>query len=168
MAGDGSTDFDSRELRDALGTFATGVTVVTARAAGGAPVGLAVNSFSSVSLEPPLILWSIANGASLWEVFRDTDRFAVHVLGAHQEAVSNQFAGKAPDRFAGINTTPGLGDVPLLVDCVARFECRTENQYAGGDHTILVGLVERLWHVPGTPLIFFGGRYAQLAAAPAD
>lgn len=168
MTTDTADAFDSRDFRNALGTFATGVTVVTARAADGRPVGLAVNSFSSVSLEPPLILWSIAYSASLWEVFRAAERFAVHVLSADQAAVSDQFAGKAADRFAGIPVDAGLGDVPLLRDCMARFECRTEAQHSGGDHAILVGRVERYWYAPGPPLIFYGGRYAALADGPTD
>ncbi len=159
-------EFDTRQFRNALGTFATGVTVVTTRAPDGSPVGMAVNSFSSVSLDPPLILWSIAHAASLWQVFQAADWFAVHVLAADQAEVSNRFASSTDDRFAGVDLDAGLGDVPVLTDCVACFECRTEARHPGGDHAIVVGRVERFRYDNRAPLIFHGGRYAALAAEP--
>ena len=148
---------DSRAFRDALGLFATGITVVTTRAPDGEPVGLTVNSFNSVSLEPPLVLWSLSLGSPSEAPFRACSHYAVHVLAESQQALSSQFAGSRERRFAGLHTTAGLGGVPLIDGCLARFECRNDMQYAGGDHLIFVGRVERFERGAGHPLLYFGG-----------
>ncbi len=157
-----STPLDPRALRMAFGAFATGVTVVTTRASGEMDAGLTANSFSSVSLDPPMVLWSLAKTSSSIEAFRAASHFAVHVLSAAQEAISNRFAGKSGDRFAGLSLTRGPGDVPLLDGCSARFACRTVHQYEGGDHVIFVGEVLDMEHAGQPPLAFHGGRYAMV------
>lgn len=153
---------DARRLRNALGAFATGVTVVTTKGPDGKDVGRTANSFSSVSLSPPMVLWSLAKSSSSLAAFRDVDHFAVHVLSADQADLSARFAGKDPDKFAGLHVDRGLGNVPLLRDCTARFECRTVHRYDGGDHIIFVAEVGRHDHEPVPPLIFHGGRYGRL------
>lgn len=166
MVQSSSADFDVQEFRNALGMFATGVTVVTTQHPDGRPAGLAVNSFASVSLDPPLVLWSIAETSSLYRVFCEAEWFAVNVLTGAQEALSHIFAGKAADRFAGLDLREGLGGVPLLSDCAAHFECRTEARHPGGDHTILIGRAERFQYQSTAPLLFHAGRYARIAAQP--
>jgi 3-hydroxy-9,10-secoandrosta-1,3,5(10)-triene-9,17-dione monooxygenase reductase component len=151
---------DAAEFRKALGSFATGVTIVTTRAPDGQALGLTVNSFNSVSLAPPLVLWSLANNSRNLAAFQSTEHWAVHVLAAHQDALSGRFARAGEDKFAGIDCETGLGDVPLLPGCSARFECRTTFQYEGGDHTIFVGEVLRFDCGDAPPLVFHGGRYA--------
>lgn len=150
---------DARELRRALGRFATGVTVVTTRDAGGTPVGLTANSFSSVSLDPPLILWSLDNGAASLPVFRAAEWFAINVLGSHQQHLSNQFARTAADKFEGVEYEDGLGRSPVLIDSLACFECTVYDKVLAGDHTIFLGKVERLTHREGVPLLYSSGRY---------
>ncbi|WP_018412231.1 flavin reductase family protein [Methyloversatilis thermotolerans] len=155
---------DSRAFRDALGLFATGITVVTTRGADGEPVGLTVNSFNSVSLEPPLVLWSLSLGSSSAPPFRTASHYAIHVLSAAQVGLSKQFSGSREQRFKGLQTVEGLGGVPLLEGCLARFECRNDLQYAGGDHLIFVGRVERFERGAGEPLLYFGGAYRAIGA----
>lgn len=157
MSSDG---FDGRELRRALGSFATGVTIITTRAADGTPLGLTVNSFNAVSLNPPLVLWSLANNALSLPVFRATAHWAVHVLAADQETLSTRFARRGADKFTGVATEPGLGGVPLLPGCSARFQCKTAFQYEGGDHVIFVGEVLAFDRSDAPPLVFHGGAYA--------
>lgn len=153
---------DPRQLRDALGAFATGVTIVTTHA-DGVDVGLTANSFSSVSLSPPMVLWSLAKTASSLSAFSKAGHFAVHVLAADQEALSKQFATRGVDRFADLEIARGEGGVPLLARCAARFMCRSAFQYEGGDHVIFVGEVMHFEHTPRPPLLFHGGRYALAA-----
>lgn len=156
---------DPREFRNALGQFTTGVTVVTTLDADGNPVGMTANSFSSVSLDPMLVLWSVARSAGNFNAFNQADHFAIHVLHAGQQAVSNQFAAKGGDRFAGIDFDRGFQGVPALTDYCARFECSTEHRYEGGDHIILVGRVQHYDYTNKSPLIFHAGRYANLHVA---
>jgi 3-hydroxy-9,10-secoandrosta-1,3,5(10)-triene-9,17-dione monooxygenase reductase component len=151
---------DVREFRNALGAFTTGVTIVTTRDASGRDVGLTVNSFNSVSLEPPLVLWSLARSAASLPAFVEAEYFAVHILGARQEALSNQFARRGAEKFAGIDVTRGHGGVPLLDGCAARFECRTAYRHEGGDHEIFVGEVLSFEHFDEPPLVFQKGGYA--------
>ncbi|MBW8267994.1 flavin reductase family protein [Caldovatus aquaticus] len=154
---------DPRALRRALGRYATGVTVVTARAPGpaGAPVGVTANSFTSVSLEPPLLLWCLDLRSSTRPVFLAAGWFAVNVLAADQAALSVRFATPGgADKFAGLGWAEGLGGSPLLPGCLARFECRTERAVEAGDHVVLIGRVLRASHrEEGEPLLFLGGRY---------
>ena len=152
--------FDAGEFRKALGAFATGVTIITTRAADGAPLGLTVNSFNSVSLKPPLVLWSLAQNALSLPVFKAVTHWAVHVLAADQEALSARFARRGQDKFAGLDTDTGAGGIPLLRGCTARFQCRSAFQYEGGDHTIFVGEVLAFDRSDSAPLVFHSGRYA--------
>jgi flavin reductase (DIM6/NTAB) family NADH-FMN oxidoreductase RutF len=147
------------ELRRAFGHFATGVTVVTALTAGGTRAGITVNSFSSLSLDPPLLLWAIARTANTFEAFRACRGFAVHVLHSGQAPLAVRFASTSPDRFAGLVTDAGASGAPLLPDFLARFDCAAHDVVAGGDHLILVGRV--LDHVTrdGDPLVFYRGRF---------
>lgn len=155
--------FDSRSLRDALGEFATGVAVVTARGADGQPVGVTINSFASVSLEPPLVLWSLGLHSPSLAAFESCSHYAVNILAADQVEFSQRFSQAQQDRFAGIALEVGAGGTPLLPGCSAWFECRNEIRYPGGDHVILVGFVENFRREPKAPLVFHGGRYRELA-----
>ena len=152
---------DRRDFRRALGTFATGVTIVTTRRSHDEPIGLTVNSFGSLSLEPPLVLWSLSVGALSLPAFNEATHFAVHVLTAEQRDLSNLFSKAGEDKFAGLELEPGLGDVPLLPGCAARFQCRIENRYEGGDHVIVIGRVEEYeYDANSEPLLFCRGGYA--------
>lgn len=154
---------DPREFRDALGCFATGIAVATARPADGRPVGMTINSFASVSLDPPLVLWSIARTATGFAAFRDAGNFAINVLREEQRAVSARFAGQADDRWEGIAVERWTTGAPVIAGSLAVVECATEAIHEGGDHLILVGRVLRLASDrSGRPLVYFGGRYAGL------
>ena len=152
--------FDPKEFRKALGAFATGVTIITTRAADGTPLGLTVNSFNSVSLNPPLVLWSLENASLSLPAFREARHWAVHVLAADQEELSGRFARRGAEKFAGLALETGAGETPLLTGCSARFQCRNAFQYDGGDHIIFVGEVLRFDRSDAPPLVFHGGRYA--------
>jgi flavin reductase (DIM6/NTAB) family NADH-FMN oxidoreductase RutF len=151
-------NFDSLDLRRAMGGFATGVTVVTSREPSGQRVGVTVNSFCSVSLEPPLVLWCLALNAPSLGVFSVASHFAIHVLAADQVGLSVRFSRPAADKFAGLQCGEGLGGAPLLDGAAVRFECRREHSYASGDHLILIGRIERYCYSECTPLLFHGGR----------
>lgn len=154
---------DPRTLRDAMGCFATGITIVTALAEDGTPVGLTANSFTSVSLDPPLLLVCIANNAGTAPVLRECERFGVNVLQTSQQQTSNRFAGKGEDRFAATPWHPGAGGVPLLDGSLVSFECRRHAVHEGGDHFILVGEVERArFESRRDPLLYFRGKYRRL------
>lgn len=154
-----------RDFRRALGCFATGVTVLSTLDAEGHARGMTISSFNSVSLDPPLILWSLALDSPSLPTFRDASHYAVNVLAADQQALSNRFASRLSDRFEGVDTRSGLSGTPLLEGCCAWFECRHEATYPGGDHLIFVGRVERFAAQPGVaPLLFHAGAYARLAA----
>ena len=147
-------------FRAALGRFATGVTIVTTRAADGAPVGLTVSSFNSVSLEPPLVLWSQDLRSRALPVFERASHYAIHVLSAEQQALAERFASRDVDRWAGVDWQPGLGGVPLLPGVAAVFECRSRSRYPEGDHVIWVGEVLRCAHDAAAPvLLYHGGRF---------
>ncbi|MBP7564930.1 MAG: flavin reductase family protein [Burkholderiaceae bacterium] len=154
-------DFSEREFRQALGMFATGVTIVTARTAQGALVGLTANSFNSVSLNPPLVLWSLARAAASLPVLAAGSHYAVNILAADQMALAERFASKTVvDRFDGVPFTEGSGGAPLLAGAAASFECFNRSRYEEGDHVIFVGEVERCTHRPGaSPLLYHGGRF---------
>jgi 3-hydroxy-9,10-secoandrosta-1,3,5(10)-triene-9,17-dione monooxygenase reductase component len=155
-----------RQFRDALGAFATGVTIVTTRTPTGVDVGLTANSFNSVSLDPPMVLWSLAKAAKSLPAFLDSGYFAVHVLAASQEELSHIFATRGADKFAGLAIERGRGGIPLLDGCSARFQCRTAVKYEGGDHVVFIGEVEAFDHFGRPPLVFHGGRYAATVARP--
>ncbi len=158
---------DAGELRRALGRFATGVTIVTTCTEDGRLEGLTANSFSSVSLYPPLVLWSLNREARSLASFVAAKWFAVNVLVSHQHGLSARFAGAVADKFAGVDYTPGLGGCPVLNDGLAHFECSVFNQVEAGDHVIFLGRVERMRHRDGEPLLFSSGRYGRLAALQA-
>jgi 3-hydroxy-9,10-secoandrosta-1,3,5(10)-triene-9,17-dione monooxygenase reductase component len=158
--------FELGEFRKALGSFTTGVTVVTTRGTENNDIGLTANSFNSVSLEPPMILWSLGKNALSMPQFRAAEYFAVHILSEDQEALSGQFAKRGVDKFFGVDIERGPNDVPLLKHCAARFVCKTAHQYEGGDHIIFVGEVVEFTHWERLPLLFHGGQYSQLLKTP--
>lgn len=151
------------DFRSALGSFATGVTIVTTKATDGTDVGMTANSFNSVSLEPPMVLWSIGKKALSQPAFAAAKHFAVHILAADQEDMSNRFARRGEDKFGGLVLERGPGDIPLLDGCSARFKCRTAYVYEGGDHDIIVGEVLEFDHSDKKPLLFHRGKYSALA-----
>jgi 3-hydroxy-9,10-secoandrosta-1,3,5(10)-triene-9,17-dione monooxygenase reductase component len=154
---------DSREFRSALGTFTTGVTIVTAKAPDGTRVGVTANSFNSVSLNPPMILWSLAKSARSLAAFEAAEYWVVHILAANQDDLSTRFARSGGDKFAGLETETGLGDAPLLKSCASRLQCKTAFRYEGGDHVIFVGEVVAFDRNDVPPLVFHGGQYAVAA-----
>ncbi|MFH7041775.1 flavin reductase family protein [Paucibacter sp. JuS9] len=151
---------DAVKFRAALGMFATGVTIITARAADGSLVGLTANSFNSVSLSPPLVLWSLAKQAGSMPVFSRGSHYAINILAADQKDLAQRFATRDIDRFAGLKFRDGAGGAPVLDGVAAWFECANRSQYEEGDHVIFVGEVEHCGRREGAqPLIFHGGRY---------
>jgi flavin reductase (DIM6/NTAB) family NADH-FMN oxidoreductase RutF len=151
---------DSQQFRAALGMFATGVTIVTVRSPDGGLVGLTANSFNSVSLDPPLVLWSLAQRAGSMPVFSRGSHYAINILAADQKELAQRFAMRDIDRFAGVAWREGAGGAPVLDGAVASFECANRSRYEEGDHVIFVGEVERCTARAGAqPLIFHGGRY---------
>lgn len=157
----------SQRLRSAFGHYATGVTIITTRGPGGEPVGMTANSFSSLSLEPPLVLWSIAYASSNYEAFRAARCFAIHILHAGQGELARVFSTRNIDRFAGLATGTGESGAPLLPDFHARFDCETFSQHDGGDHLIIVGRVLSAEEGSGEPLVFHRGRFGALAGGTA-
>ena len=155
-----SSAIDPRDFRSALGTYATGVTIITAVGANGKPYGLTCNSFASVSLNPPLVLWSLSRQAGSMAAFERGSHYAINILAADQHALAVRFAAKDVDRFDGVAFRLGASGVPLLDGAAAVFECFNRSRYEEGDHVIFVGEVERCERREGAqPLIFHGGRY---------
>ena len=155
-----ASTFSALAFRAALGMFATGVTVVTARAPDGSPVGLTVNSFNSVSMEPPLVLWSLSARSASMPVFRGASHYAVNVLSAEQQDLALRFAAVMVDRWHGVAWAPGVTGAPLIEGALAHFECVNKSAYDEGDHTIFVGQVAHCGHRPdAAPLLFHGGRF---------
>ncbi len=155
-----SPSFTSADFRHALGMFATGVTIVTARDAGGQRVGLTANSFNSVSLTPPLVLWSLSHQAASVLAFSSGSHYAINVLAADQRALAERFAARQGDRFEGVALREGSSGAPIIEGAAAVFECFNRSRYEEGDHIIFVGEVERCERRAGaSPLIFHGGRY---------
>lgn len=159
-----SSPIDPRDFRNALGSFATGVTVITATLPDSKPVGLTCNSFASVSLNPPLVLWSLASYSPSMGVFQNASHFAVNVLGAGQRNLARQFAVSAADKFAGVKWREGLGGAPLLPGTVASFECRVADRYYGGDHVIFLGAVETYAYNRSEPLLFARGGFGHFVS----
>jgi flavin reductase (DIM6/NTAB) family NADH-FMN oxidoreductase RutF len=156
-------DFDAKDFRHALGRFATGIMVVTGVGRDGRPVGVTVNAFSSVSLDPPLVLFCLGRQASTYSALAEGERFAVNILAEDQRALSDRFAGKAEDKFAGLDYEQGAGGCPLLAGALGWLECRREATHDGGDHGIVVGRVEGLRAGgDGRPLLYFRGAYRTL------
>lgn len=154
---------DKDLFRQALGHFATGVTVVTTRDADGKPQGLTVSAFSSLSLDPPLVLVCIGKNVTCYKAFAEGGVFAVNILSAEQELVSRRFASKEPDKFEGVAFRGGLDGAPVLDGAIANIECRIVNSVDGGDHTILVGQVENATVLDEQPLLYYRGGYARLS-----
>ncbi len=152
---------DTRNLRNIFGAFATGVTVVTTGSEA-KPHGMTVNSFSSVSLDPALILWSVARDSARCALFEQAGHFTVNVLSSYQEAIAMSFAGKSQP-FDTLPWSQGQHQSPVLSGCVATFECQAHACYAGGDHTIIVGKVLQATLNAGEPLIFHKGKFGLLA-----
>jgi flavin reductase (DIM6/NTAB) family NADH-FMN oxidoreductase RutF len=155
---------DTRALRNALGRFATGIAIVTAIDPDGHPIGLTVNSFSAVSLNPALVLWCLDNNSHNLEAFRKASHHAINILSAEQQDLSNRFATWPTDRFAGLPWHQGLGGAPVLPGSCATFEVQNETAHVAGDHTIFIGRVERFGErVDLAPLLFHAGQYRTLA-----
>jgi len=155
-----------RELRDAFGLFATGVTVVTAVRPDGEPVGVTANSFTSVSLEPPLLLWCLAGGSSGVPAFAPGADFAVHVLSHHQLEMALHFARRMHDKFEVDLHWRSKPHPPHLAEALCRFDCRVHAVHEGGDHLIIVGEVLAIVRSPGKPLAFHSGRFGSFSADP--
>ena len=155
---------DTRALRNALGRFATGIAIVTAIDPDGHPIGLTVNSFSAVSLQPALVLWCLDNSSHNLEAFRKASHHAINILSADQQDISNRFATWPVDRFAGLPWHAGAGGAPLFPACCASFEVANETAHLAGDHTIFIGRVEKFSETPDlAPLLFHAGQYRHLA-----
>lgn len=153
----------TRSLRDAFGAFATGVTIVTTRSPSGTVCGVTANSFSSLSLDPPLVLWSLGANASSFPVFEAAAHFVVHVLADDQDVLARRFATSGIDRFSGLALEDGPHGIPLIPDVAARFDCRTLYRNWGGDHVIYVGQVDHHVHSPERrPLLFHAGKMGRL------
>jgi len=156
----------TNELRRALGQFATGVTVVTTLAADGSPDGITVNSFASVSLEPPLVLWCLGLSAASFDTFRLSSQQMINVLAVDQADVARHFATRGARRFDGIKWTPTDTGLPRLDGCIGWFEVGIRSRHEEGDHLILVGRIESFEIVRGRPLLFYDSQFAELAGAP--
>lgn len=159
MSANDDPQIDLAEFRRALSCFATGVAVVTTLDVNNERVGMTISSFNSVSLDPPLVLWSIANNSYSYDAFMNAEYFAVNVLTMEQEHLSARFATKGIDKFDGLDCREGLHGAPILPEYAACFECSTEHRYDGGDHQIIVGRVLRLEDRETDPLIFYRGRF---------
>ncbi len=156
------TAFDTRAFRSALGCFPTGVAVITAKPDGQSPVGLTISSFASVSLDPPLVLWSLRREAPSKDAILKADHFVVNVLNEDQLDLAQHFAKPADDKFNGVKIAVNSWGAPYIVDCIARFECRILSCFDGGDHVIFLGRVEQFNQFVGTPLVFCRGTFASL------
>ncbi len=155
---------DAREFRNALGCFATGVCVITADPEGWQPFGMTVNSFASVSLDPPLVLWSLQNDSEMYDAWENTTRFAVNILRSDQQELSDQYAIKGDHVLTDEHFAAGDTGVPILPDTLVSFECEMEATHPGGDHIIIVGRVVAMnCRENGEPLLFCSGAYRELA-----
>jgi flavin reductase (DIM6/NTAB) family NADH-FMN oxidoreductase RutF len=156
--------FESREFRDALGSFATGICVITVNPDDEPAFGMTVNSFASVSLDPPLVLWSLQNDSECFPAFEKHEKFAVNILAADQQELSNLYAKKGDHVLADEHYTLGESGSPVINGAVTTFECKTWARYPGGDHVILVGEVtEMSSNAEKQPLLFNCGKYRELA-----
>ena len=154
---------DPKELRRAMGHFATGVTIITTKGADGTPYGLTANAFTSLSLDPPLCIVCVDRKAESFAHFYDSKVFTVNILTTGQEDLSNRFAKSGGDKFTGVATIPSHCGAPLIAGALAHMECAITDTLEGGDHVIHVGLIEHADIRDGEPLCFFQGRYRRLA-----
>jgi 3-hydroxy-9,10-secoandrosta-1,3,5(10)-triene-9,17-dione monooxygenase reductase component len=161
MQCDTGEPFDPRDLRNALSTFTTGVTIVTTLDGGGTPIGFTCNSFSSVSLSPPLVLWSLSLRSPNLSNFLQAPNFAVNILANDQLPLARRFSQSLPNKFDGVPFTQGTGGVPLMSGAAAQLECRNETRYYSGDHVIFIGHVLHYAWRDCAPLIFWRGRYIE-------
>jgi flavin reductase (DIM6/NTAB) family NADH-FMN oxidoreductase RutF len=160
MSQDG--ELTPQALRAALGRFTTGVTIVSCVDASGTPVGLTANSFNALSLEPPLVLWSLRRASPSVGAFVQATHFAINVLAESQVDLSRRFASQVPDKFADGLWSDGLDGVPVLAGCAAVFECERQSQQDAGDHVLFIGRVLRMTHASIAPLVFHAGHYHML------
>ena len=160
--------FDKRDLRNALGSFGTGVTVVTSGNKQTRFVGVTANSFSSVSLEPPIVLWSLGSASPSLDIFDATGRFVINILSLQQMDLSKRFSSNVVDKFEGVDLRDGLDGLPVLNECVATFECKTIQRTVVGDHVLFLGQVEKYTYVRKPTLLFCQGNYLQGAECEAS
>lgn len=156
-----SPAFDKRDLRNALGSFGTGVTVVTSGSKQTRFVGVTANSFSSVSLEPPIVLWSLGSASPSLDIFDATGRFVINILALQQMDLSKRFSSNVADKFEGVDFHYGLDGLPVLNKCVATFECKTIQRLVVGDHVLFLGQVEKYFYERKPTLLFCQGNYLQ-------
>lgn len=159
-------DFDPKAFRRALGNFATGVTIITAEGGDGEKVGVTASSFNSLSMDPPLILWSSMKNARSCEIFESASHFAVNILASDQMDMSNHFARQQEDKFAGFDWGKGLGGAPIFPNCAGRFQCETYDKLDGGDHWIFIGKVIKFDDFGRAPLCFHQGSYSMVFSHP--
>lgn len=160
--------FDKRDLRNALGSFGTGVTVVTSGHKQARFVGVTANSFSSVSLEPPIVLWSLGSASPSLDIFDATGRFVINILSLQQMDLSKRFSSNVADKFEGVDLRDGLDGLPVLNECVATFECKTIQRTVVGDHVLFLGQVEKYTYERKPTLLFCQGNYLQGAECEAS
>ena len=166
LGGSSAPAFDTKSYRQTLGCFPTGVTIITTRKPGGECVGLTVNSFNSVSLDPPLVLWSLSLYSQSLPAFQEASYFSVNILASDQSHLSNRFASQQPNRFDSVNTTFGAVGAPLIEGCAAYLECQQQYRHYGGDHIIFIGRVVNYVATEREPLIICKGSYAVPHAFP--
>lgn len=163
------SEIDRKDFRRALGQFPTGVTIITTLDSKGEAIGVTASSFNSVSIDPPLLLWSVDKSAFSAPIFSNAKNFAINVLAKEQVDLSNRFASRGEDKFNGVAWSAGEGGSPLLENCAAQFECKTWQVYEGGDHLIIVGEVTNYNHnESGAPLVFARGSYAVTMQHPSS
>jgi flavin reductase (DIM6/NTAB) family NADH-FMN oxidoreductase RutF/DNA-binding MarR family transcriptional regulator len=160
------SDIDARAFRRALGNFATGVTVITSQNSQGQKVGVTANSFNSVSLDPPLVLWSLAKDSHSCNVFESASHFAINILAADQIELSNHFSRRQEEKFATVSWTAGIGDCPLLPNCAGRFQCESYERIDAGDHWIFLGKVVAFDDLGRAPLCYHQGSYSIVSTHP--
>ena len=160
----GPPEFDTRHFRNALSQFATGVTIITTRLPDGSFLGLTASSFNSVSLDPPLVLWSLAQTASSLPVFTENSHYVINVLSGNQAALAERFAMRIDNRFEGVDFDLSYTGLPILKGTAAWFECHNRSRYQEGDHVIFVGEVERCDVAPQSALVFHGGKFVSTIA----
>ena len=158
---DETKTLDLIDLRKAFGRFGTGVTVITTRTADGLRAGVTANSFNTVSLDPPIVLWSLSLRSPSLETFRSAGHFVVNVLTLEQLELSQRFSRPAVDKFVGVDFSDGIGGIPVLAGCAATIECAVLNAHVVGDHVLFLGQVHRYAYEHAEPLLFFNGRYVQ-------
>jgi flavin reductase (DIM6/NTAB) family NADH-FMN oxidoreductase RutF len=158
--------FDSKAFRNALGCFPTGVAVVTTLSSAAEHMGITVNSFTSVSLDPPLVLWCLDKKSDRYRAFTEARGYTISILGTDHQAVSSRLAKQGEHRLDGVPLEPTELGPPALTDSLAVFECENVTTHDAGDHAILIGRVVRFHrHEAGSPLVFFKGKYGALAEA---